>query len=55
MTCLTPVQSNLQVGLDNQTRINHQLYILTLFVAHTMEEFERSWEALVRGEDIVDL
>jgi hypothetical protein len=40
-------QPHLEIGLNNQRSILHQLYNLVIMTVETREELERSWQILV--------
>jgi hypothetical protein len=44
-------QPQLEIGLNNQRSILHQLYNLAITTTGTREELERSWETLVQEEE----
>ena len=48
MSKTNPQQPNVPLEFRHQRSIIGQLYQLTLQTAHTIEELERSWEALSR-------
>jgi hypothetical protein len=44
-------QPHLEIGLNNQRSILHQLYNLVITTTETHEELERSWQILVQEEE----
>jgi hypothetical protein len=46
-----PDEPLLEVGLNNQQSILHQLYNLVISMAQTREYLERSWKTLVQEEE----
>jgi hypothetical protein len=44
-------QRHLEIGLNNQRSILHQLYNLVISTAQTREELEGSWKILVQEEE----
>jgi hypothetical protein len=44
-------QPHLEIGLNNQRSILHQLYNLVISTAQTREELEGSWKILVQEEE----
>ena len=50
MTRTNPVKPQIHVGLDDQRSILYQLYQLTLNIATSHEDLERTWDVLSRGE-----
>lgn len=54
MTRRNPEQLNVQIGLDNQRSILHQLYSVEIDTAHTTEQLGRTWEVLCQEEERAD-
>ena len=44
-------QPQLEIGLNNQRRVLHQLYNLVITIAETSEELEISWQTLFQEEE----
>jgi hypothetical protein len=51
MTLPQANQPQLEIGLNNQRSILHQLYNIVITTTRTREELERSWETLVQEEE----
>jgi phosphoglycerate-specific signal transduction histidine kinase len=51
MTLPQADQPQLEIGLNNQRSILHQLYNLVITTVETREELERSWQTLVQEEE----
>jgi adenylate kinase len=51
MTLPQDDQPHLEIGLNNQRSILHQLYNLVIMTTETREELERSWKILVQEEE----
>jgi hypothetical protein len=51
MTLPQANQPQLEIRLNNQQSILHQLHILLITTTRTREELERSWETLVQEEE----
>ena len=41
----------LEIGMNNQRSILHQLYNLVIMAVETREELEKSWKTLVQEEE----
>jgi hypothetical protein len=51
MTLPKDNQPHLEIGLNNQRRILHQLYNLVIETTQAQEELERFWKILVHEEE----
>lgn len=54
MTHRNPEQSNVQIELDDQRSILHQLYNVAIDTTHTVEQLGRTWEILRHKEEQAD-
>ena len=54
MTRQNPEQPNVQIGLDDQRSILHQLYSVAIDTAHTTKQLGRTWEVLRQEEERAD-